>query len=56
MNNRNNQLHAFHLVDPSPRPILSGFSALILTFGFVSYVHTDIPEVFFIFFFVYLWF
>jgi len=39
MNNRNNQLHAFHLVDPSPWPILSGFSALILTFGFVSYVH-----------------
>jgi hypothetical protein len=39
MNNRNNQLHAFHLIDPSLWPILSGFSALILTFGFVSYVH-----------------
>jgi len=37
--NRNNQVHSFHLVDPSPWPILSGFSALILTFGFVSYVH-----------------
>jgi hypothetical protein len=55
MNNRNNQLHAFHLVDPSPRPILSGFSALILTFGFVSYVH-GYSRGFFLFFFVYLWF
>jgi cytochrome c oxidase subunit 3 len=37
--NRNNQIHAFHIVDPSPWPVLSGFSALILTFGFVMYMH-----------------
>lgn len=36
---RNNQIHGFHLVDPSPWPILSGFSALIMTFGFVLYMH-----------------
>jgi cytochrome c oxidase subunit 3 len=35
----NNQKHGFHLVDPSPWPMLSGFSALILTFGFVLYMH-----------------
>jgi cytochrome c oxidase subunit 3 len=36
---RNNQTHGFHLVDPSPWPMLSGFSALTLTFGFVLYMH-----------------
>jgi cytochrome c oxidase subunit 3 len=36
---RNNQVHGFHLVDSSPWPFLSGFSALILTFGFVLYMH-----------------
>ena len=41
MNNRNNQLHAFHLVDLSPWTILLHFSYpyLILTFGFVFYVY-----------------
>ena len=37
---RNNQIHGFHLVEPSPWPMLSGFSALILTFGFVLYLHS----------------
>lgn len=36
---RNNQKHSFHLVDPSPWPIISAFSALMLTFGGVLYMH-----------------
>jgi cytochrome c oxidase subunit 3 len=36
---RNNQLHSFHLVDPSPWPIIAAFSALMLTFGGVLYMH-----------------
>ena len=35
----NNQKHGFHLVDVSPWPIISAFSALILTFGGVLYMH-----------------
>jgi len=34
-----NEKHNFHLVDPSPWPMLSGLSALLLTFGFVLYIH-----------------
>jgi cytochrome c oxidase subunit 3 len=37
---KNNQIHGFHLVDPSPWPILSAFSALMLTFGGVMYMHS----------------
>lgn len=33
------QLHSFHLVDPSPWPLISGMSALMLTFGFALYMH-----------------
>ena len=36
---RNNQRHGFHLVDPSPWPIIAAFSALMLTFGGVLYMH-----------------
>jgi len=36
---RNNQVHSFHLVDPSPWPIISAFSALMLTFGGAMYMH-----------------
>lgn len=36
---RNNQIHSFHLVDPSPWPLISGFSAFFLTFGTVLYMH-----------------
>jgi len=36
---RNNKIHPFHLVDPSPWPMFSGLSALMLTFGFVMYMH-----------------
>ena len=33
------QRHPFHLVDPSPWPLLASFSALTLTFGAVLYFH-----------------
>ena len=36
---RNNQLHGFHLVDPSPWPLIAAFSALMMTFGGVMYFH-----------------
>ena len=36
---RNNQRHGFHLVDPSPWPLIAAFSALMLTFGGVLYMH-----------------
>ena len=36
---KNIQKHGFHLVDPSPWPIISAFSALFLTFGGVMYMH-----------------
>jgi len=36
---RNNQIHPFHLVDPSPWPLISAFSAFISTFGGVLYMH-----------------
>src|SRR6476659_2869379 len=36
---KNNQKHGFHLVDPSPWPILGAFSALMTTFGGVLYMH-----------------
>jgi cytochrome c oxidase subunit 3 len=33
------QIHGFHLVDPSPWPLIAAFSALMLTFGGVMYMH-----------------
>lgn len=36
---RNNQKHSFHLVDPSPWPIIAAFSAFMLTFGGVMSMH-----------------
>jgi len=36
---RNNQRHGYHLVDPSPWPIMGAFSAFMLTFGTVLYMH-----------------
>lgn len=38
---RNNQKHGFHLVDPSPWPILTAFSTLTMIVGFVSYLHSS---------------
>jgi len=37
--NRNKEIHSFHLVDPSPWPLVAAFSALMLTFGGVLYMH-----------------
>ena len=37
--NYNNQIHGFHLVDPSPWPLIGAFSALMITFGGVMYMH-----------------
>ena len=39
INIRNNQLHSFHLVDPSPWPLLSSIGAFMLTFGGVLFMH-----------------
>ena len=36
---KNNYDHSFHLVDPSPWPLISAFSGLMLTFGGVLYMH-----------------
>jgi cytochrome c oxidase subunit 3 len=36
---RNNQVHSFHLVDPSPWPLIAAFSSLMLTSGTVLYMH-----------------
>jgi cytochrome c oxidase subunit 3 len=38
-NFKNNQKHSFHLVDPSPWPIFTAFSLLMLTFGTTMYLH-----------------
>jgi cytochrome c oxidase subunit 3 len=35
----NTQKHDFHLVDPSPLPLLSALSLLLLTFGTASHLH-----------------
>jgi len=39
MTAKNNQIHGFHLVNVSPWPLLTSFSAFILTFGFALYFH-----------------
>ena len=36
---QNKQVHSFHLVDPSPWPLIGGLSAFFLTFGGVMYMH-----------------
>lgn len=36
---KNSQKHSFHLVDPSPWPIVAAMGALMLTFGGVLYMH-----------------
>jgi len=35
----NNQKHGFHLVDPSPWPLIAAFSAFMVTFGTAMYMH-----------------
>ena len=44
---RNNQIHPFHLVDPSPWPAISAFSAFIATLGGVLYMHGYAGPIFF---------
>jgi cytochrome c oxidase subunit 3 len=39
MTNSISSKHSFHLVDTSPWPIVSSFSALMITFGAVLYMH-----------------
>jgi len=41
---RNNNQHSFHLVDPSPWPLIAAFSALMLTFGGVLYMHGHLSK------------
>jgi cytochrome c oxidase subunit 3 len=36
---KNNHKHSFHLVDPSPWPLVAAFSSLFLTFGSVLFFH-----------------
>ena len=36
---KNNQKHPFHLVDPSPWPLVASIGALCMTFGGVMYMH-----------------
>jgi len=36
---RNNQKHSFHLVDPSPWPLIAAFSALMLTISAAMFMH-----------------
>ena len=43
---RNNQKHSFHLVDPSPWPLVSAFSALMLTVGAAMFMHGYVGGVF----------
>ena len=38
-NIKNNEQHPFHMVDPSPWPIMTSFSLLSLALSFVSYFH-----------------
>ncbi len=40
------QKHPYHLVDPSPWPLVTGFSALIMAVGFVIFMHEEKSLVF----------
>jgi len=35
----NNQIHGYHLVDPSPWPLIAAFSALMMVFGGCLFMH-----------------
>jgi len=49
---KNNQKHSFHLVDPSPWPIISATGSLMLTVGGVMFMHGYSGG----FFFITVWF
>ena len=36
-----NQKHPYHLVDPSPWPLVTAGSLLILAYGFVTFMHDE---------------
>ena len=36
-----NQKHPYHLVDPSPWPLVTAASLLILAYGFITFMHQD---------------
>ena len=36
-----NQKHPYHLVDPSPWPLVTGFSELLMAIGFILFIHED---------------
>ena len=36
-----NQKHPYHLVDPSPWPLVTAMSLLILAYGFVTFMHDE---------------
>jgi cytochrome c oxidase subunit 3 len=62
INIRNNQQHSFHLVDPSPWPIIAASGAFMLTFGGVLFMHGYVGGafllrfgIFMILFIMYVW-
>lgn len=46
----NKRRHLFHIVDPSPWPIISAFSAFFLLSGLAFYMHRVALGGFFLFF------
>ena len=36
-----NQKHPYHLVDPSPWPLVTALSLLVLAYGFVTFMHDE---------------
>ena len=36
-----NQKHPYHLVDPSPWPLVTAMSLLVLAYGFVLFMHDE---------------
>mgnify|MGYP003327258522 CR=1 FL=1 len=45
MSSKNSNSHQYHLVDPSPWPLLASIGALVLCFGAVIYFRSDNPWV-----------
>ena len=43
-----NQKHPYHLVDPSPWPLVTAMSLLVLAYGFISFMHNEKSLVFII--------
>ena len=43
-----NQKHPYHLVDPSPWPLVTSISALILAWGFIQFMHEEKTLLFYV--------